>query len=114
MGKYVTTFEDQGAIYLAPADCGSQVSYRFTVQKFLYGKPDDKGRLGYTSTEGAVDLTDCNRKISWSIGTNDDDIKKLDRAIAQLRAARVAAVRFRKATVQLRKELKYPSTDEDD
>jgi hypothetical protein len=55
--------------YLSPLDCGSTIGYSIT-----------KGRRGL---HGNIDLSDCNRHITWSFYKNNG-ISKIDKAIELL------------------------------
>ncbi len=57
--------------YLDPLNCGSTLGYKII-----------DGRRGLY---GDVDITDCNRKVTWNFSARDEDpLGKIDRAIGLL------------------------------
>jgi hypothetical protein len=56
--------------YLDPLDCGSTVGYAI-----------NKGRHGL---HGNIDLSDCNRHITWYFGNNKSSLNKIDKAVELL------------------------------
>lgn len=80
------------AAYLDPLDCGSLIGYSVI-----------KGRRGIT---GEVDLTDCNRKITWYFGgSNSNRFKKIDKAIELLENFK-AALKAAEASNPVRRKKK--------
>lgn len=65
------------AAFLDPADCGSVVAYCVTARRRL---------------SGTVDLSDCNRKITWYFGNDESGVRKIDKAIAMLQNFKTAFV----------------------
>lgn len=61
--------------YLDPLNCGSTIGYTII-----------NGRSGLYAD---VDLTDCNRRLSWSFNNKPEAIKKIDKAISILTEFRV-------------------------
>jgi hypothetical protein len=75
------------AEHIDPADCGSIVSYRI--------------RRGYHGLQADIDLTDCDRKISWYFNNDVESVKKIDKAIEILSRFRAE---FVTARAKLRKK----------
>jgi hypothetical protein len=71
------------AHYIDPLDSDSMVSYKITTDS-------------YVNISGSVELSDCNRKISWYFSNNDDAITKVDKAIEILRNFRREFIKARK------------------
>lgn len=79
--------------YLDAADCGSTVGYKL-ITSSSYG--DKTVTLSFYAE---VDLTDCNKKISWSFRNNADALVKINKALALL-------TNFKKEFVKAQR--KYP------
>lgn len=75
-------------IWLDPQDCDSTIGYKITQSgDYLYG---------------TINLTDCNRKISWEFSKhNENAVDKLDKAIAILEEFKAE---FVKAKLEVRKK----------
>ena len=63
------------AIYIDPAGCNSQVSFKIN-------RTDYQGRM---ALEATVLLSDCSRRIDWYFNHEPDSLKKIDRAIEMLK-----------------------------
>lgn len=74
-----------GSTYIDPLNCDSTVGFKIVG-------------YGY-NLEGLVDLSDCNRKITWSFNETDGGLEKIDNAINMLTT-------FRKAYTKAIKEYK--------
>lgn len=94
---------EQGAVWLAPGEAGSTIQWFVRVHTFdiCHGKNEGKRTASFN---GCVTLSDCERRISWSLW----NVEKIDRAIAELKKVQKA---LRKAK-KLHHEHKL--TDEDD
>ncbi len=93
MGK--TLMEEFSATFLDPASCGSSVRWSVSLtEDSLYG--ENKGKIPTASFGIEVGITDCNKSINWSAHDYDLADKKLYRAIAELRKARVAIATAKK------------------
>lgn len=80
-------YQQSGSSFLRPDECASAVHWNVTFgfrEKYHKTDDDPKGVI-----HGTIQLTDCSRMISWDIAC-EEDLSKLDRAIAELRAARAA------------------------
>lgn len=82
----------EGMVQLDPATCGSSLRwYVGAKQSRWVGR---KGPVFGREFEATIHLTDCSRQITWSAATHDGGaetmIRKLDRAIAELRRMRTA------------------------
>lgn len=87
MALRTVIYQQSGSSFLRPDECGSAVHWNVTFgfrEKYNKTGTDPKGVI-----HGTIQLTDCIRMISWNIAC-EEDLSKLDRAIAELRAARAA------------------------
>ncbi len=93
-----------GGDFIDPANVGSSVSWQIKVTgvKPRPAEGDKREVKGHTYISGDVRLYDCSRGISWDIdGT--DGLKKLDVAIAQLKAMRTHLVAAKRAREKFHK-----------
>lgn len=82
-----------GSAYLDPGNCTSMISYEINSRKRLTAH---------------IDLTDCNRKITWDFEDGADycnPLPKIDRAIFLLNS-------FRTDYIRAREEFKNPSREQ--
>lgn len=86
MSKCKDLFSSHGGVFLAPQYVGSSISWYVNLDEYTSSGPKKELRL---SLNGSVRLSDCSRTISWEI-CGEDDLAKLDKAIAALKAARRA------------------------
>jgi hypothetical protein len=73
--------------FIDPASCGSTVGYKVIIQKSTYN--------GGTSVFGSIELSDCNRRISWDINSDDGGLEAVDKisnAIRLLTDAKQAVI----------------------
>ena len=76
---YRTLYKDFSGVFLAPDKVGSSIRYNVEVtQDIVAGKPRGRAHL---SCE--INLTDCNRVISW-YGAQEDILDKVNLAIKTL------------------------------
>lgn len=76
---------DNSIEYIDPASCGSSIGCRIR-----------RSRSGYF--DATVQLSDCDRKITWDFSGNDQrsiksNVEKIDAAIEQLRVFRETLIR---------------------
>lgn len=90
------TVEHGNALFLQPDKVGSSIRYHISV-----------GGYGAKAwCEGDINLTDCDRKISWH-GEADDLLVKIDNAVRMLKEAR-AQVLAGKLELAKRVKMKAP------
>jgi len=80
----------QGAIFLDPVDCGSSIRWKITESG--YGKQPEP----YCE----INLTDCNRSISWGQECTEEGIAKINRAIKILMECRAAMKKHKYAPIE--------------
>lgn len=85
--EYPEIIHATGSDYLDPFDCGSTVSYRIVSTNYF---------------DAAIDLSDCNRKISWAF--NAGDVDKVDRAISLLSDFRKELLKASKKWAKIEEE----------
>jgi hypothetical protein len=66
-----------GSAWIDPVGCDSTISYKV---------------VKHTRLSGQVDLSDCNRKISWWFRNEPESVVKIDKAISMLQEFRAAFV----------------------
>lgn len=66
----------QNHVFIDPENCGSGVGYYITVDEYH----NRKENTTEYSLSAEVILSDCNHKIDWHFGSEDDD-DKIDAAI---------------------------------
>jgi hypothetical protein len=77
--------------FIDPVSCGSTVGYKVVIQKSTYN--------GESSIYGSIELTDCNRRISWDLNSDDggrEAVDKIGNAIRLLTDARYAIIEANK------------------
>lgn len=66
------------SIYIDPASCDSQISYKINLQTYK----------GKQNLNASVLLSDCSRRIDWYFGHEESSLAKLDKAIKFLNTFR--------------------------
>ncbi len=85
--------------YIEPTGCDSTVGYKLTTEKsYSYDAKKD-----YPSFSGAIDLSDCTRKITWQFENNAASLAKINHAITIL-------TNFKKEFVKAQK--RFPKGEE--
>jgi hypothetical protein len=87
--------------YIDAGGCGSTIGYTINTYIETYG--EDKGK---PCTTGSIDLTDCNRKISWEFEENRA-IEKIDKAIYMLQQFKKDFIKARKNAPKTVSEKSY-------
>lgn len=99
--------QKQNHIFIDPPNCGSSVGYRMYVESREVNAGPPSAVYTTHSLEATVTLTDCNRLIDWSFywggDTNDDNVAKIDAAIALLQEFRAEYVKTYKLVNKLNK-----------
>ena len=70
----------QGGVFIAPSNCDSTIMWNIGAGDLIEPEEGEK----YYLFEGTINLTDCNRIISWSIGPWDNPLTKVRNAIKEL------------------------------
>ena len=100
--KDLPALSAEGMAQLDPATCGSSVRWFVGAKQTKWTRKWDgmSGPVFGREFEATIHLTDCGRQITWSCGSHSGGattmLKKLDRAIAELRNMRLAVKRVSK------------------
>ena len=91
MPRRIRTLIKADIRYIDPLNCGSTIGYNIIA-----------GRRGVYAD---VDMTDCNRKITWNFAQRDGDavLAKIDQAITMLQEFRVEGEKVARRKAQPRK-----------
>lgn len=87
--------EEAGGTFLDPQNCGSTVQWAVGAELQSGYRKADEDKFVAAVVYGQIAMTDCNRRIEWSL-SDEFALSKLDRAIAALKAARKALRRAEK------------------
>lgn len=98
MSKTTNLLEAHGARFLDPANVGSSVRWKVTVEQYP---------KGHVRMEGELSLSDCSRIITWSAYDNDQLLVKVQGAIAELKTMEKA---LKKAAAL---KAKFPDPDDE-
>lgn len=113
MGKKRNSiFDAAGGRMLRPHSVGSSVHWYIHVDEFTYQHGDRKGKKGVTFN-GHIRLTDCENHIDWGL-SYQEDLTKLDNAIAELKSARAALLRAQAVYRKFREATEIKDEEEDD
>jgi len=89
--KDIQIFFEQGGSFLDPGSVGSSIQWFVRVHTYEISHGKHKGKRS-SQLQGCVNLTDCERRISWGLW----DVKKIDAAIEELKKVRRATIKAKR------------------
>jgi hypothetical protein len=87
--KEQEVFFAEGGRFLAPGSVGSAIQWFVRVHTYEISHGENKGKRT-SSWNGAVNISDCDRKISWGLWEEDKIEKAIDELQKVLRSVRKA------------------------
>lgn len=87
----------QNNVFIQPEHCGSSIGYYLKTDEYT---PKDKPTQ--YSLSATVVLADCSHKIDW--GFSENDLDKIDAAIAMMQEFRKKYIEMSKMVVKLNKK----------
>jgi hypothetical protein len=90
--------KQQNNVFIDPENCGSSIGYYLTINEYT---PKDKPTQ--YSVGATVVLADCSHKIDWEFADGEDNVDKIDAAIAMMQEFRRKYLEAKKMVRKLNK-----------